>query len=268
MVVPPFRHKAIGPSSGRKGSVELQRPISDQGEVRHEFVKLVTSGRRDRAAAEERMDESSPRTSPSGSCCHLPRTALIVTALPNKVSAAVAPSATISFGRTRRSSWRNHQRHASTSPASGFLCNRNFPRGSFLKCLTALVTYSRWRGRLAAAMGLIEDSSCRSSKGSACQIFLVARLLAHEHHQSGGRTLTPDTLGRVTPKIAPAATIETGLETSERSERGGGVFYCPWRPLRPRNGAGPRPVPSSLRCGWRWLPPKRRPPFRAMPPAA
>src|SRR5262245_30972714 len=68
--------------------------------------------------------------------------------------------------------------------------------------------------------GPIENSSRRSDEGSARQIFPVARLLADEHHQSGGGAVAADALRGVAPQIAPAAAIERGLETSERGQRG------------------------------------------------
>jgi len=49
---------------------------------------------------------------PSSSRCALPRNAAIVTALPNKERAAVAPRATTKGGRISESSCWSHQRHA------------------------------------------------------------------------------------------------------------------------------------------------------------
>jgi hypothetical protein len=65
---------------------------------------------------------------------------LIVTILPSICRAAVAPSATVIAGFTSSRSCSYHQRHAWISPASGFEWIRRLPRGSNLKCLTALVT--------------------------------------------------------------------------------------------------------------------------------
>ena len=54
--------------------------------------------------------------------------------------AAVAPSATTTSGLISFSSWSIHQRQALTSPAFGLEWMRRLPRGSNLKCFTALVT--------------------------------------------------------------------------------------------------------------------------------
>jgi len=54
--------------------------------------------------------------------------------------AAVAPSATMSFGFTASISPSSHWEQASISRCAGVLCRRRLPRGSHLKCFTALVT--------------------------------------------------------------------------------------------------------------------------------
>ena len=69
-----------------------------------------------------------------------PRFLPIAIGLPNRLLAAVAPSATVTSGRISSRSCSIHQRQASISPAPGLLWIRFLPRGTNLKCLTALVT--------------------------------------------------------------------------------------------------------------------------------
>ena len=68
-----------------------------------------------------------------------PRSRVTDTGRRTSALAAVAPSATTSRGRTNATSRSSHQRHADTSSPFGFLCRRRLPRGSYLKCFTALV---------------------------------------------------------------------------------------------------------------------------------
>ena len=73
--------------------------------------------------------------------CGAPRILPIVIALPNRLRAAVAPSATVSGGRISSRSCSIHQRQAldlALRRASGGC--RRLPRSTNLKCLTALVT--------------------------------------------------------------------------------------------------------------------------------
>ena len=63
----------------------------------------------------------------------------MVTARPSTARAAVPPIATTSFGRNRTSSTSSQKRQAWISGASGVLWMRRLPRGSNLKCFTALV---------------------------------------------------------------------------------------------------------------------------------
>jgi len=60
--------------------------------------------------------------------------------LPNTLCAAVAPIATTSTGSSAARSRSYHGRHALISGVVGFWCRRILPRGTNLKCLTALVT--------------------------------------------------------------------------------------------------------------------------------
>ena len=78
--------------------------------------------------------------SPSSRSITSPRIFMIGTALPSSDCAAVAPSATARSGLISANSLSSHQRQAWTSPAFGFEWMRRLPRGSNLKCLTALVT--------------------------------------------------------------------------------------------------------------------------------
>ena len=77
---------------------------------------------------------------PSSRSTTSPRILVIGTALPSSDCAAVAPSATTRSGLISASSLSSHQRQAWISPAFGFEWMRRLPRGSNLKCLTALVT--------------------------------------------------------------------------------------------------------------------------------
>jgi hypothetical protein len=88
--------------------------------------------------------------------------------------AAVAPSATVRRGRTRLSSLSSHQLQASISPASGFLCNRRLPRGSFLKCLFCPAAL------IKRDAGSVRFQRPGAMKGRPMRSSFVARLLADE----------------------------------------------------------------------------------------
>jgi hypothetical protein len=65
---------------------------------------------------------------------------LIGVIFPNTLCAAVAPIATTRSGLIAASSRSYHCRHALISGVFGFWCRRILPRGTNLKCFTALVT--------------------------------------------------------------------------------------------------------------------------------
>ncbi len=69
-----------------------------------------------------------------------PRRAVTLNPRPRSAWAAVAPMHRMARGRTAAISACSHGEQARTSPAFGFWWMRFFPRGSHLKCLTALVT--------------------------------------------------------------------------------------------------------------------------------
>src|SRR5687768_18125226 len=75
-----------------------------------------------------------------------PRCCISLKLAPSIDCAAVAPRHTTTAGLMERSSASSHGRHAFTSDARGFLWMRRLPRGSHLKCFTALVTYTWSRG--------------------------------------------------------------------------------------------------------------------------
>ena len=94
-----------------------------------------------RATAAGRTDVPSPApATPSSRSISRPRFLLIGVILPNTHWAAVAPIATTSCGLIAASSRSYHCRHALISGVAGFWCRRIFPRGTNLKCFTALVT--------------------------------------------------------------------------------------------------------------------------------
>ena len=70
----------------------------------------------------------------------LPRSTVILNFEPISDCAAVAPRQTITWGFTIASSVSSQGRQALTSPIVGLAWMRFLPRGSHLKCLTALVT--------------------------------------------------------------------------------------------------------------------------------
>src|SRR5918996_5182472 len=70
----------------------------------------------------------------------LPRSRVTRKLAPSSAWAAVAPSRTMTSGRTTSSSASSHGRHALISIEEGLLWMRRLPRGTHLKCLTTLVT--------------------------------------------------------------------------------------------------------------------------------
>jgi hypothetical protein len=81
------------------------------------------------------------KTGPAkGEASIVPRNRDKVSSLSSRLRNAVAPKATVNRGASRAVSLTSHQRHCSISAALGFLWSRRLPSGSFLKCLTALVT--------------------------------------------------------------------------------------------------------------------------------
>ena len=78
--------------------------------------------------------------SASGDAIAWPRCAVSLNRVPRSDCAAVAPRQTMTAGRTASISASSHGRQARISDARGFLWMRRLPRGSQLKCLTALVT--------------------------------------------------------------------------------------------------------------------------------
>ncbi len=106
------------------------------------FTKRAYSLRRCASSGMRRRNEGwmvTQRCAVAESLVGEPRSCETMTGCPRSARAAVPPSAITSFGATRRSSSPSHQWQASISLALGLMCNRRLPRGSNLKCLTALV---------------------------------------------------------------------------------------------------------------------------------
>ena len=122
-----------------------------------------------------------------------PRDRSIGIGLPERERAAVAPSATTSFGAMRSSSREIHQRQTSISPTSGRCA------GAALAALLELEMLHRIGDVDARALDPrfgerpIEEPAGRPDERSAGAVLGIPRLLAHEHHL-GIREPSPKTV--------------------------------------------------------------------------
>src|SRR5438874_2258132 len=96
----------------------------------------------------------------------LPRFPISLNCAPITDCAALAPSSTTTSGWIARSSASSHGLHALISDMRGFLWMRRLPRGSHLKCFTALVTYTSWRGMPAASNALSSIAPAGPTNGA------------------------------------------------------------------------------------------------------
>ena len=138
--------------------------------------------------------------------------------LPINDCAAVAPSSISTSGFTELSSAISQGRHATTSVRLGVLWMRRLPRsGSVnLKCLTALVTYSRFRSTPAAVKGLVEQPARGPDERRTGLVLLIAGLLSDQHDVGGGRPGAEYRLGGVQVQVTALAAVG-GLRSSSRS---------------------------------------------------
>ncbi len=87
---------------------------------------------------------------------------------PSRSCAAVAPRQTTMRGRTAAISASSQGRQAAISREFGFLCSRILPRGSHLKCFTALVTYTSVRSMPADSRHLSSSKPAGPTNGFPC----------------------------------------------------------------------------------------------------
>ena len=83
--------------------------------------------------------------------------------------AAVAPSATIAFGCTMSISLSSQCRQAAASRWAGVLWMRRLPRSSYLKCLTAFVTYTASRDQPSCSSARSSNLPAGPTNGRPCK---------------------------------------------------------------------------------------------------
>ena len=126
----------------------------------------------------------------------MPLAPAMVTPGPRSDCTATAPIARITAGLTRVSSASSHGLHAFISLTRGFLWIRRLPRGSQLKCFTALVRYSRIRVEAGLGERAIEHRAGRTDEGLPRAIFHVTGLLADQDDVRARRPFAEDHLRR------------------------------------------------------------------------
>ena len=140
------------------------------------------------------------------------------TVRPRTERAAVAPRATITFGRSDRTSASSHGWQAVTSPVPGFWWIRRAPRWVNLKCLTAFVAYNAVRSIPASSTHDHSTAPAGPTNGLAAAILDVPRLLADQHEPGRRRSLPEDRARGVAEELAALAS-RGGL--GEHGQRGG-----------------------------------------------
>ena len=132
-------------------------------------------------------------------------------------SAAVAPRQTRMAGRRIATSASSHGRHAFVSEIEGFLCRRNFPRGSNLKCLTRVRDVHIRAIDARFDERFIQQFPAGTDKGMALQILLIARLFANEQNAGGSRTFPEHRLRRMPVKIASLTSLHRFPQNGQRN---------------------------------------------------
>jgi hypothetical protein len=97
---------------------------------------------------------------------------------------------------------------------------RRLPRGSHLKCFTALVSQTRRRSMPGRDERLVEQAARRPDERMASTIFDVSRLLADEQQVGVPRPFSEHRLRRAPPELAAAASRRRRPEPREVARRG------------------------------------------------
>jgi hypothetical protein len=164
--------------------------------------------------------------SPSSVVRISPRSFEIVTARPSRLRAAVAPSATTSFGLMRRRSVSCHHLQRSISYWFGRLWMRRLPRCSNLKCLTAFVTKVSSRSMPAASSARSRSWPAGPTKGASRQILVITGLFTDEHQACLSWTFAGDNLGCVFVERAARATGLGCVQGLQRRDGGFRLFHA------------------------------------------
>ena len=141
----------------------------------------------------------------AGRAMSRPRLALMASALRISPRAAVAPSATATAGRTTSSSLSSHQRQASISLVSGFLCSAPLAARLVLEVLHGVGDVDVRAVDARRLERAVEHLARGADEGAPGKILLVARLLADQHQGRIGRAFAEHGLGGVLVKVAARA---------------------------------------------------------------
>jgi hypothetical protein len=91
------------------------------------------------------------------------------------------------------------------------------PRGSYLKMLDRIGDVDGRAVEAGRFERAVEHLSGRTDEGATLQIFLIARLLAHEHQVRVGRTFAKHGLRRVLIEVAARAGTRLAREKHQRA---------------------------------------------------